>query len=320
MPGEWEPHERCLMAWPGEDLVSTRLTTAVKVDYGLVARAIKRFEPLLVLARPGWASEAAAYCGKGVEVLECPLEDAWLRDSGPLFARRPGGELVAVDFGFNGWGGPGALATAGAALAEHLGIEHLPVGLVLEGGAISVDGRGTLIAVAPTVLHANRNAGATREAFEAAFRELLGAERTIWLEHPLREDLTGGHADNVAAFVAPGRVACQTTSDRDDPNHAGLAANKAVLEAAGLEVVELDALPYRSWAGRRIALPYVNFYLGNGCAIVPVARIPDDARMLDRLRDALPGREIVGVPASNLWRRGGGPHCITQQQPVSGDR
>lgn len=320
MPAEWEPHERCIMAWVGADLASSRLLTAVKKDCALVARAVSDFEPVLMVAGPGFGAEAAAYCGPAVDVVELPLGEAWLRDSGPIFVRRDRTDLVAVDFLFNGWGTtlPATAhgETIGAGLAEWLGLERVAVPLVLEGGAVTTDGEGTLIALEPTILDERRNPGVSRATCETAFREFLGAERTIWLEHGLREDRTGGHVDNVAAFIAPGRVLCQTVKDRDDPNHARLEANRVALEAARLEVVELDVLPYRRWAGRRIALPYLNFYLGNGCVIVPLACLPDDREGLAQMRSVFPDREIVGVPATNLARRGGGAHCITQQQPA----
>jgi agmatine deiminase len=314
------------MVWPGEHLVSTRLLTAVKVDYGLVARAIAGFEPVTIFAKPGFAAEAAAHCGPRVEVVELEAGDAWIRDSGPLFVRADGTGLVAVDFLFNGWGEslPAREGEVGARLADWLGLRRRVVPLVLEGGSITVDGQGTLIAVEATVTNENRNPGASRAAAEDAFREFLGVERTIWLEHGLVEDRTGGHVDNVAAFVGPGRVLCQTVRDRSDPNFARLAANRARLEAAvdargrSLEVIELDVLPYRRWAGRRIALSYVNFYLANGAVIVPLACLPSDREGLARLREVFPDREVVGVPATNLARRGGGAHCATQQLPLPG--
>ena len=241
-----------------------------------------------------------------------------MRDSGPIFARRDGSGLVAVDFEFNGWGTtlPASAheETIGVQLSEWLGIERLAVPLVLEGGAFTTDGAGTLIAVESSILDEGRNPGSSRAMFEDAFRTFLGVERTIWLEHSLVEDRTGGHVDNVAAFIGPGRVLCQTVTDGDDPNYARLAANRAVLEAA-VEVVALDVLPYRDWAGRRIALPYLNFYVGNGCVIVPLACLPCDREGLAQVQSAFPDREVVGVPATNLARRGGGAHCITQQQP-----
>jgi agmatine deiminase len=323
---EWEPHERCIMAWVGADLASTRLITATKTDYALVARAISEFEPVLMVARPGFGREAAAYCGSAVDILELPFTEAWLRDSGPIFARRDRTDLVAVDFLFNGWGTTlPAWAhgeTIGASLAERFELERVAVPLVLEAGAVTTDGEGTLIAVESTILNERRNPGVSRARCEAAFREFLGIERTIWLEHGLLEDRTGGHADNVAAFVGPGRVLCQTVEDRDDPNYARLEANRAVLEVAvdargrSLEVIEFDVLPYREWAGRRLALPYLNFYVGNGCVIVPLACLPEDREGLAQVRSVFPGREVVGVPATNLARRGGGVHCITLQQPA----
>ena len=319
-PAEWEPHERCIIAWPGVDLVSSRLITAAKVDYALVARAISDFEPVLVVAKPGFAPEARASCGSAVDVVELPLGESWLRDSGPIFVRRGETELVAVDFLFNGWGETLPAAEheepIGMSVAEWLGVERIAVPLVLEGGAVTTDGEGTLIAVESTILHEQRNPGVSRAECEAVFREFLGSERTIWLEHGLHEDRTGGHADNVAAFVSPGRVLCQTVRDPDDPNHPRLEANRRALEAAGLDVVALDVLPYRHWAGRRIALPYLNFYIGNGCVIVPLACLPSDPVGLAQVRSVFPDREVVGVPATNLARRGGGAHCITLQQPA----
>ena len=149
--------------------------------------------------------------------------------------------------------------------------------------------------------------------FEAAFAQFLGIERTIWLEHGLIEDRTGGHVDNVAAFIGPNRVACQT-AEHPDPNHAHLERNRETLHRAGLETIALPTV-YRQWAGRRIALPYVNFAFVNGGLIVPLALVPSDREAVETLQRALPDREVIGVPATNLWRRGGGPHCITQQQP-----
>ena len=219
MPAEWEPHACTYIAWTGDQMVATRLETAVKVDYGLVAKAILRFEPLTVVVEPGFAADAAAYC-PGAEILEHALEDSYLRDSGPLFARKADRTLAAVDFLFNGWGAGEPLGTVANAIATHAHVEHQPVPLVLEGGSITADGQGTLIVVEPTVLHANRNPDATRAMFEAAFAQFLGIERTIWLEHGLIEDRTGGHVDNVAAFIAPEPRRVPDRRTPGDPNHA----------------------------------------------------------------------------------------------------
>lgn len=328
MIAEWAPHARCLMAWPGREPTTT-LAEALKPEIAAIARAVSPFEPVLMLARPGLGREAAAACGSGVEVAELELADAWIRDSGPLFARR-GDELVAVDFRFNGWGeripADDHDRATGAALARRLGLARVVAPYVLEGGAVTTDGEGTLIAVETSVLTGNRNPGARRAELEGAFRELLGIERTIWLRHGLAEDRTDGHADNAVRFLAPGRVLCQTVADPDDPNFERLADNRRTLAAAvdargrALEVVDFELLPYVVTRRRRLAFPYLNCYLGNGCVVVPVTGDPADRAALARLGELFPGREVVGVPGAALGVAGGGVHCVTLEQPLAGGK
>jgi agmatine deiminase len=299
MPAEWEPHARCFMGWPGRDQVPERLIAELRIEHGAIARALSRFEPVLMLAHPGYGRQAAAACGPDVEVLEVPLGTAWMRDAGPIFARRDG-EVVAVDFAFNSWGAtlPPYRGSVGDRICRRLNIPREPVALVLEGGSIAVDGAGTLIALEPTILDDDRNPGVARDQFEQAFRDHLGAARTVWLPEGVPKDKTGGHADNVVAFVAPGRVLCQTTPP----------GNRALLEEAGLEVIDFD-LPTDP-------VRYLNFYVGNGCVIVPLADSSSDREALARIGEHFPDREIVGVPGLALARGGGGVHCITQQQPL----
>ena len=176
--------------------------------------AIMRFEPLLVVAEPGLRRDAAAYC-PGAEILEHPLEDAYLRDSGPLFVRRADGTLAAVDFLFNGWGGGEDARHGRRGDREPRSASSASRSRSCSRAARSPStAQGTLIAVEPTVLHENRNPGATRALFEAAFASSSASTRTIWLEHGLIEDRTGGHVDNVAAFIGPNRVACQVAHAR----------------------------------------------------------------------------------------------------------
>jgi agmatine deiminase len=318
LPADWEPHERCLMAWPGQEARPGSPAPDAIRDFALIARTIARFEPVLMLAHPGFVGHAEAECGPDVEVVELSFDDVWIRDSGPLFVVRGGDELVAVDFRFNLWGSKTVErerhAETGVLLADRFGIPRLEVPYVLEGGAITTNGEGTLIAVETSILAENRNPGATRADLEEALGEFLGIERTIWLEHGLEEDRTDGHADNVVTFVGPTRVLCQTVRDPGDPNASRLAANRAVLEAAGLEVVELPVLPYSDHRGRRLARTYLNCFVGNGCVVAPLTGMgAADAEGLAVLRDAFPGREVVGVPGETLARAGGGVHCITQQ-------
>jgi agmatine deiminase len=320
LPADWEPHERCLMAWPGEEArPGSRAPEAIE-DFARTAREIARFEPVLMLAYPEFVGHAEAACGPGVAVVELPFDDVWIRDSGPLFAVRGAEELVAVDFRFNRYGSKTVererFAETGVLLADRLGIPRLEVPYVLEGGAITTNGEGALIAVETSILTENRNPGATRDELEGVFAEFLGIERTIWVEHGLEEDRTDGHVDNVALFVGPARVLCQTVRDTSDPNASRLVANRAVLEAAGLEVLELPVLPYSEHRGRRLARTYLNCFVGNGCVVAPLAGVAADEEGLAVLGEAFPGREVVGVPGETLARAGGGVHCITQQVPL----
>lgn len=320
LPADWEPHERCVMAWPGQEAKPGARAPNAITDFVLIARTISRFEPVLMLAQPGFGELAEAACGPDVEVAELEFDGVWIRDSGPLFVVRDESQLVAIDFRFNLWGSKlvrrERYAKTGVLLAERLGIPRVEVPHVLEGGSVSSNGRGTLIAVEPSILNENRNPGATRQDLEDAFASYLGIERTIWLAHGLEEDRTDGHADNVAIFVGPDQVLCQGIADAGDPNTALMAANRAVLGEAGLEVLDVPVLPYSDLGGRRVARSYLNCFVGNGCVVFPQSGSSADVEGAAVLRAAFPGREVVGVPGETLSRAGGGVHCITQPQPL----
>lgn len=307
------------MAWPGYGVRPKSLSGDAIRQFAHVARTIAEFEPVVMVADAGFGPEAESACGPEVDVVELRFDDVFIRDSGPLFAVRDGVELVAVDFRFNIWGSQRVrrerYASTGRGLAEWLGATRVEVPFVLEGGSVTTNGQGTLIAVAASVLNENRNPGVGREEIEAAFAEHLGIERTIWLEHGLVDDWTGGHADNVAVFVGPNRVLCQTVTDQEDANAPGLAANRATLEAAGLDVIDLPLLP-DAVHERRVTIPYLNAFVGNGCVVAPLAGAASDEEGLAVLREAWPGRQVVGVPGVTLARAGGGVHCITQQVPL----
>jgi agmatine deiminase len=253
-----------------------------------------------------------------------------MRDSGPIFVTGPDGRRAGVDFRFNGWGEkflPFDRDDAmNQALLEHLSIARLECDLVLEGGSISVDGEGTLIATEQCLLHPSRNPSLTREQIEERLGEYLGVQKVIWIGTGLLEDHdTDGHVDNVAQFVAPGVVLAQTVDDPADPNHEPLAANverlRAATDARGrpLEVIEVGLLPRTTVRGSSGVVPYVNLYVANGVVVVPTCGDdPDrDADVLRMLSAVYAPREVVGVPARLLAEGGGGVHCITQQVPAT---
>lgn len=323
MPAEWDPHERTLMGWPARSDMWESHFAQAKADYAEVANAIAAFEPVLMAAAPAQFDEARAACGEGVDVVAIPLDDSWVRDSGPIFVTDGGPRRVGVDFGFNAWGEKFHPYADDAAYAErvlaHLGEERAGAPLILEGGSIAVDGAGTLLTTEQCLLHPSRNPGMTREEIEAALIEWLGVERVVWLGQGLVEDHdTDGHVDNCAAFLGPGRVLIQTVADDENPNWAGARENVARAQAAGLEVVEFPFLPYVEHDGPPTVIPYTNFYVCNGAVIVPVAGAETDAEALAQLGSLWPGREVVPVPGTTLAHGGGGVHCITQQVPAAG--
>jgi agmatine deiminase len=329
MPAEWAPHERTLMAWPARLELWGEALAAAKRQYAAVARVIAAFEPVLMVAPEGAAREVRDACGEGVEVIELPIDDSWMRDSGPVIVTAPGGRRAGVDFRFNGWGEKFAPYdrddAMNQALLGHLRIDRLETDLVLEGGSIAVDGEGTVIVTEQCLLHPSRNPHLSRVDIEQRLREYLGVDVVLWIRSGLLEDHdTDGHVDNVAQFVAPGVVLAQTVDDPADPNHEPLAENverlRAATDARGrrLEVIQLGHLPRTTVRGSSGVVPYVNLYVANGVVVVPTCGDdPDrDEEVLRMLGSLFESRGVVGVPARVLAEGGGGVHCITQQVPA----
>jgi agmatine deiminase len=330
MPAEWAPRELTLMAWPAREELWGELMPQAKRDYAEVASAIAEFEPVLMVAPERASLTARVCCGKGVEVVELPLDDSWLRDNGPIFVIGADGRRGGVDFRFNGWGERFQPHDRDDALPRRLlarlGIERFEAPLVLEGGSIVVDGEGTLLATEQCLLHPNRNPQLDRADIEAALQDFLGIEKVIWLPHGLSADHdTDGHVDNVAQFVRPGVVMLQTDADPRSPDHAPLRENLERLQGATdargrkIEVIELNLLPRAEVRGATGCVPYLNLYLSDGGVIVPVCGDdPDrDQQALRLIADAFAPREVVLVPGRTLAEGGGGVHCITQPLPLA---
>ena len=329
MPAEWTPHERTLMAWPTRADLWGDVLAEARQEYAAVARAIARFEPVTMVARPGQGAAASELCGDGVEVVELPIDDSWFRDSGPIFVLGPDGERAGVDFRFNSWGSKHSPWDAddriSALLLDRLGVPRIASSMILEGGSVTVDGEGTLITTEQCLLHPNRNPGLTKDQIEAELKAGLGVTKVIWLPYGGLDDTeTDGHVDGVCAFTAPGRVLVSLPDDPDHPDFARMRANRAVLEretdARGrkLEVLDLPQSAFVEVDGEQTEVGYLNFYVANGGVVVPVADIPADAGALAVIAAAFPDRKVVGVRSRVVGFGGGGVHCITQQVPAAG--
>jgi agmatine deiminase len=348
MPAEFEPHAGCWMAWPERTDNWRWGAKPAQAAYAAVAAAIAASEPVTM----GVSDEQFEHCRSllppAVRVVELASDDAWLRDTGPTFLVDGQGGRRAVDWRFNAWGGlDGGLyfpwdrdERVAAKVAEIEGADRYRAPLVLEGGAIHVDGEGTVLSTEQCLLNPNRNPELSREQVERALLDYLGAEKVVWLGRGVLEDETDGHVDNLACFARPGVVLLTWTDDESDPQHEisrdARRRLEAVTDARGraLEVVTLpspgpltiaaeeaegvDAIdgtkPRR--AGDRLAGSYVNFYLGNSRVVYPLLDERRDEQAAAILRGCFPEREVVGVAAREILLGGGNIHCITQQVPA----
>ena len=327
MPAEWGPHQATLMAWPTRtrEALWGPVFERAKQDYATLARAITAFEPVIIVCNPGEAGEVRDLCGTGIEAIEIPIDDSWLRDSGPIFVRDQRGQVAMVHFGFNAWGGKyrpwDSDAAAPKAIAAHLGVRRYQAPFVLEGGAFLVDGDGTLLTTEGVLLNPNRNPGMARSQIEAGLADYLGVEKVIWLQaYPDRD--TDGHIDGIAQYVGPGTILLETPADPANHNY-GLAPENLrrlgrASDAAGRRFAVLGFEPtgWSEVAGTAVEIPYLNCYLVNGAVIMPMAGARQDEEAHARIAEAFPDREMVCVPGAVLAYGGGGPHCITQQVPA----
>ncbi len=332
MPAEWEPHAATWLAWPHAVTTWPGCLEQAEHEFAFLVRSLARFERVELIAQSdAQRARIEALLGGvardgAVRLHVIQTDDVWMRDIGPTFARGAAG-LVALDWTFNAWGGkypPWDRDDAVAArVAQLVGVDCERPGVVLEGGAIEVDGEGTLLATEPTLLDPKRNPGIDRAAIDALAFELLGVRKTIWLGDGIEGDDTDGHIDDIARFVAPGRVVCARESDPRDPNHAPLedcvARLRAARDAAGraLEVIDLPMPPPVLAGEDRLPASYANFYIANGAVLVPVFGAAADERALAVLRPLFPAREVVGIPSRTLVRGLGAVHCLTQQQPLT---
>ena len=338
MPPEWAPHEAVWTAWPWDPEQWTEGLDAPRSSLAAMIAAIvdagpggPRGERVELLVRPSDEADARARLGgaaAGVRFHHLAYGDVWLRDTGPIFLTRPDApaDLAAACFEFDGWGGKYVMAgdTEVAAAVARLARATTPArfGFVLEGGAIEVDGAGTLLTTRQCLLGGGRNPGLDAPALDARLRWALGVDHVVWLDRGLANDHTDGHIDTLARFVAPGVVLCMEPA-AGDPNRDALAGVLADLRAATdargkrLEVVTVPspgAVPDAT--GMVMPASYTNFYIANTTVVVPTYGVAVDDAAVARIASLFPDRRTVGVPGGAVVVGGGAFHCATQQQPA----
>lgn len=350
MPGEFEPHEGCIMIWPCRPGSWGYDASRARRAFAQVAEAIADSEQVIMLTEKEGLPSAQRMLSSRILVVPMESDDAWARDTGPTFLVNGQGDVAGVDWQFNAWGGSydGLYQSWGKdqELAERFcqrfgyplyDARHF----VLEGGSIHSDGDGTLLVTEACLLSPGRNPEMTKEEIEGQLKDYLGAEKVIWLPSGIYQDETNEHVDNVCAFARPGEVLLAWTEDREDPQYEMSRRNYEILAAetdhkgrrflihklpvprkpVRLTENEASALiaepgEDKRVPGERMAASYVNFYLSNGGVILPQFGDENDRTARELLGSCFPDRRLVPVYARDIIIGGGNIHCITQQIPA----
>ncbi|BFM18438.1 agmatine deiminase family protein [Maricurvus nonylphenolicus] len=325
MPAEWSQHERCWMVWPHDGSYWMGRHDEVKKAYAAVAKAIRQFEPVSMLVSPSAYDEARELLGPAIELIELATDQAWLRDTGPNFLVNAVGELAGSSWQFNAWGDKyrhyANDALIGERILSTLGLANFTSPIYAEGGAVIVDGLGTVITTESCLLNKNRNIDFTKKEVEAELCRSLGAKKVIWLPGDKYEVETDGHVDGMLMYARPGVVLMGKPSNRNSPLYPCFQENYQALEgqtdAQGnpLQIVFIDIAEEADASGEKYCTSYVNSYLANGGVVMPRYGIHADERAKAVFAELFPERRIIQVDIDPIAIGGGGIHCITQQQP-----
>lgn len=349
MPGEFEPHVGSWMLWPERPDNWRLLAAPAQATFTNIALAISRFEQVTVGVSDAHYRHVRRVLPHNIRVVSVEYDDAWARDTGPTCVVNMNNCVRGVDWEFNSWGGAteGLFASwdkdnaIASQILEIENIDRYKSNIVLEGGAIHVDGDGTLITTEDCLLNHNRNPYSSKEDIELHLKQYLGVSKIVWLKRGVHLDETGGHIDNLCCFIRPGVVALTWTDDKSDPQHEISSEAYEILsntkdakgrrleihkihqptiqtitleESQGIETIA-GTIPRN--AGDRLPASYVNFYIANNGVIMPIFNDPFDLPAYRSLKELLPDKEIVQIYSREILLGGGNIHCIVQQIPQS---
>jgi agmatine deiminase len=317
---EWAPHSAMWIGFPSDPELWVEDLEPAQAEVAALAHALHadgKGEEIILVTADKQAAADARRLAPFTTVVKEPFGDIWLRDTGPILLGS-GSQRRAQGFGFNGWGGKYDLEgddSIGERLAAAAGLPYGKADWNLEGGAIDGDGSGTFLTTEQCLLNPNRNPTLSRADVEQRLARDLGASKIVWLGEGLANDHTDGHVDNLARFVAPGRVALPVPA-RDDPNAAVYADAARRLKSAGLDIVNLPSPGRIEADGDLIPASYMNFLIGNAAVVVPLYGAPNDDAAVLAIEALFPGRRVVGLRADHILTGGGSFHCISQQVPA----
>nr|WP_320160285.1 agmatine deiminase family protein [uncultured Methanoregula sp.] len=332
MPAEWEPHAAVWLSWPHSTDTFPKLSLVEEAYYEFIAtihqsERVELFVPTAIVHR----KVRSRLREMGVDLLRITLHtneytDVWIRDYGPTFVvNRALRKLALVRWNFNAWGEKYENQIRDGKVPfmmnRRLNLSMFEPGIILEGGSIDVNGRGTVLTTRACLLNPNRNPSLSADEIEEKLKAWLGVEQVIWLNKGVEGDDTDGHIDDIARFVGPSTVVCAYETDSTDENYAALHENYEILrqscdqEGQPLTVVKLPMPKKIADGDERYPASYTNFYIGNTTVIVPIFGDPADAEAIRILQELFPGRKVVGINARAMVEGFGSFHCGTQQQP-----
>ncbi len=334
MPAEWEKHDAIWLSWPHDPVTFPDRVGKVEGTYAQIIDAIHESENVNLFVKDGTMKARAADIlnKKNIDLTKIAFHihkyaDVWFRDYGPVFLTNKK-NLAMVHWIFNAWGGKYEELAKDTKIPEIMNekmkITRFTPGIVLEGGSIDVNGKGTLLTTGQCLLNKNRNPSLSKEQIEAYLKDYLGVTCIIWLKDGIMGDDTDGHIDDIARFVDPATVLCAYEEDEDDENHAPLKENYELLlnatDQSGnkLEAIKLPMPGRVGGPAGRLPASYANFYIGNKAVLVPVFGHENDKKALAIIQKAFPGRKAVGINCADLLHGLGTIHCISQQQPSGG--
>jgi len=338
MPAEWEDHEATWLGWPHELTDWPGKFSPIPWAFAEIGRHLSQVERVYLLvenrdaeARVRTILKKAGANLEAVDFFRVPTDRGWMRDSGPICVKNDAGEVAYTNWRFNGWAkydnhkkDAAVVSQANKKLKRRVWQPmHKGLRVVLEGGSIDVNGRGTLLTTEECLLSKTqeRNPGFTREDYAEAFKTYFGVTNVLWLKNGIAGDDTHGHVDDLARFVDPTTVVTVVENDSKDANFAPLQENLTLLKSMRdqegrplrVEMLPMPAPVY--FAGQRLPASYANFYIANKIVLVPTFNDSNDRAALNTLAKLFPGREVVGIACRDLVLGLGTIHCMTQQQP-----
>jgi len=330
MPAEWEKHMGTWLSWPKDpNTFPGDVLPAVEETFVSMVTTLAKGEEVHILVDDPKAEARVRALVKGADRVVFHLirtVDVWVRDYGPTYVM--GKDLALIKWLFNAWGNKYEDLKpdneSGEAIARSTGLRVFSPGVVLEGGSIDSDGKGTLLTTEQCLLNPNRNPGFGKGKLAAVMKENLGVRHIVWLKEGIVGDDTDGHVDDIARFVGPHVVLAAVEPDESDSNHEPLETNLKILRSAvdldgrPLEVVEVPMPKKLFSADTRLPASHLNFYIGNRAVLVPTFGGVSDGEAVSALEECFPDREVTRIDCRALVYGLGTLHCVTQQIPSVG--